>query len=209
MSNDLSVDCEGLGTAYDSPLISIGARFFDKTTGKLFQSFYVEIALNSLGNQWQRNFRVDPDTVRWWIMQSDRAKKVFEKPDSEKKTVATALLELNHWIIKESRSGPIAVWCNGPSQDATWIEHAYTVGGHGLALPWKYDRPRDMRTITDLATELVGWNWKTVKAVGTSHNAVDDADYQANCISSAFAAMRAGLKTTPKAIPYTDDEDDL
>lgn len=194
MSNDLSADCETLATAYDAPIISIGARFFDKSTGKLYSKFYAEIALSSLFNQYHRNFRISPDTVRWWIMQSDRAKKVFEKEDKDKKTLATVLLEFNQWIIKESRPGPLKVWCNGPSQDATWIEHAYTVGGVGLALPWKYDRPRDMRTITDLAEELVGWDWKTVKAVGTSHNAVDDADYQANCISSAFAAMRNAIK---------------
>lgn len=193
MSNDLSVDCETLGKDYDAPVIAIGARFFDKGTGKLFSKFYVELALNSLFSQWQRNFRVDPDTIRWWINQSERAKKVFEKEDKDKKTVATALLEFNQWIIKESRPGTLKVWCNGPSQDATWIEHAYTVGGHGLALPWAFNRPRDMRTITDLAQELVGWDWKTVKAVGTAHNAVDDADYQANCISSAFTAMRNAI----------------
>ena len=204
MSNDLSVDCEGLGTEFDSPIIAIGARFFDKTTAKLANKFYMEIAINSLGNHWQRNFRIDPDTIRWWIMQSDRAKKVFAKEDHEKKSLATVLLEFNHWINQCSNinKGPLKVWCRGPSQDATWIEHAYTVGGHGLAKAWAHDRPRDVRTITDLATELVGWDEKTVKSVGTAHNALDDADYQANCISSAFAAMRAGTNS----VKGNDDE---
>lgn len=190
MSNDLSIDCETGGTDFDAPIFSIGARFFDKTTGKFGDKFYIEIALSSMFSPYQRSFRVSGDTLQWWMRQSDGARKLFAKDDKDKKTLASALLDLNHWIIKESGTGPLKVWANGPSQDVTWIDHAYTVGGVGLAKPWGYNAPRDMRTITDLAGELVGWEWSSVKPVGTAHNALHDADYQANVISSAFAALR-------------------
>ena len=199
MSNDLSIDCETGGTDFDAPVFSIGARFFDKTTGKLGSKFYVEIALSSLFSPYQRNFRISGPTLQWWLKQSAGARKLFEKDDAEKKTLATALLEFNHWIIEKSGHGPLKVWAMGPSQDVTWIEHAYIAGSHGLSLPWVYNAARDVRTITDLAMELTDWKWSSVKDVGTAHNALHDADYQANLVSSAYAALR-GLINNPESV---------
>lgn len=199
MSNDISIGCETLGKAYDAPVIAIGARAFDRTTGKFNAKFYIEIALDSA----IKSGRVDGSTIAWWITQSPRAKKIFETPDEKKASLATALVELSHWSRGQGKdsnqqSGVLYAWGNGSTQDITWLEHAYTVGGHGLTVPWAYDNSRDLRTIVDIATAIAGFDKASVKSVGDAHNAIDDATYQANVISAAYSALMKG-RTTLKA----------
>jgi exodeoxyribonuclease VIII len=205
MSNDISIDCETLGKMFDAPVIAIGARAFDRMTGKLGAKFYIEIELASA----IKTGRVDGSTIGWWIMQSPRAKVIFD-PDreSKKSSMATALVEFSHWCIGQGKdtnqqSGVLHAWSNGAAQDITWLEHAYTVGGHGLTIPWQYNMSRDLRTIEKAATDIAGFDRATVKPVGVEHNAVDDATYQANIIIAAYKALR-GSKTTP--VPTDDDE---
>lgn len=183
---DLSIDCETLGVAYDAPLVAIGARVFDMKTGKLGKSFYAEVAIASA----TKVGRVDPDTLGWWISQSPRAKKIFSTPDTKKPNVATALMNFNDFIRDEIGLMKARVWANGPAQDVIWLERHYTEGGYGMTIPWAFRLVRDMRTIVDLATELATFNKGAIEEVGTEHNAVDDATYQANVISAAYAALR-------------------
>jgi hypothetical protein len=190
MSNDISIDCETLSKYFDAPVIAIGARAFDRTTGKIGAKFYMEVELSSA----IKSGRVDGSTIAWWITQSDRAKKIFETPDSKKSSLATVLVEFAHWARGQGKdsnqqSGTLYAWGNGSTQDITWLEHAYTVGGHGLTVPWDYNNSRDLRTIEDVATAIAGFDRSTVKEVGVAHNAVDDATYQANVISAAYAAL--------------------
>lgn len=211
MSNDISIDNETLGKAYDAPVIAIGARAFDRTTGKLGAKFYIEIALDSA----IKSGRVDGSTVAWWINQSPRAKKIFETPDEKKVSLATALVEFAHWARGQGKdsnqaSGVLYAWGNGSTQDITWLEHAYTVGGHGLTIPWTFNCSRDMRTIVDIATAIAGFDKSEVKAVGVAHNAIDDATYQANVISAAYASLmklRGDVKTGKKATPTVEDDE--
>lgn len=191
--NDISLDTESLSVHYDAPLISIGAVAFDRTTGKLGPTFYVEIALDSA----LKSGRVLSSTLAWWINQSPRAKEIFATPDDKKPSLATALLSFGDWCRSVGKGVP-RVWAKGPAQDITWIEHAMTVGGHGLAVPWHHSNVRDVRTIVELAEETTDFNAHTVADVGTAHNALDDAMYQANMISAAYAAL-SGKKAKPAA----------
>lgn len=215
MSNDISVDCETLAIAFDAPVIAIGARAFDRTTGKLGAKFYIEIELASA----IKSGRVNGGTIAWWITKSPRAKTLFdEEREKTKSSLATALVEFSHWCIGQGKdtnqqSGQLFAWGNGASQDITWLEHAYTVGGHGLAIPWIFRNARDLRTIVDAATDISGFNDNSVNFVGTEHNAVDDATHQAKLISAAYKALMeynpkqrqaAALKTITK-----DDDDEL
>lgn len=204
--NDISVDCETLGTAYDAPVIAIGARAFDRSTGKLYNTFYKEVMLSSA----IKSGRVDGGTVSWWITQSPRAKAIFgdAKYEAAKLSLASVLVEFSQWCRGEGkgsndRSGPLFVWANGPSQDITWLEHAYTVGGHGLTIPWRHDHARCLRTVVEPATLFAGFDKSKVKNVGVAHNAVDDATYQANVISAAWKAL-AGKAVKP---PVEDDDE--
>jgi len=183
--NDISFDCESLGTDTDAPIIAIGAVAFDRTTGKLGQTFYKEIGIDSA----IKAGRVRADTLRWWINQSPQARMLLSKPDSEKPSLATVLLEFTTWARGVGKGVP-RVWAKGPAEDVAWLRTALRNGSYGLSEPWNYNNVRDVRTILELAEELAGFDQRSVGDVGVAHNALDDAIYQANCVSAAYAALR-------------------
>jgi len=196
-TNDISVDCETLGTDYDAPILSIGAVAFDRTTGKLGAKFYQAIDLDST----IKSGRVSGSTLAWWMTQSTSAKAIFTAKETQ--SLATVLLAFSDWCRTVGKGIP-RVWAKGPSADVTWIEHAMLTGGHGLAVPWHYTNVRCVRTIIELAEELTAFDQRTVKNVGIAHNALDDAVYQAKCVSAAYAALRS-IKTIKVTRP--DDEE--
>lgn len=198
--NDISVDCESLSTYHDAPIISIGAVHFNHTTGKLGATFYEEIDIQSA----MRNGRPSADTIRWWIRQPFDAKKIFAKADHEKFSLATVLHNFSTWCRTLGQGVPV-MWANGPAEDIAWLNHGFELGGHGLAVPWHHSNVRDLRTIVSAAEEITGFERSAVKPVGTEHNALDDAVYQANLISTAYAALRA-KRPIMKAV---DEDDDL
>ena len=149
--NDISFDCESLGVDTDAPIISIGAVAFDRTTGKLGQTFYKEIGIDSA----IKAGRVRADTLRWWINQSPQARVLLSKPDSEKPSLATVLLEFTTWARGVGKGVP-RVWAKGPAEDVAWLRTALRNGSHGLAEPWGYNNVRDVRTIIEVDTPNAG-----------------------------------------------------
>lgn len=201
--NDFAIDCESLGTEFDAPLVAIGAVNFDRTTGKLGSTFYREIELSSS----LKSGRVGADTLRWWIKQSERAKVIFGR-NADQAALATVLLDFSSWMRGAGKGVP-RVWANGPSNDVTWIEHAMTVGGHGLTPPWHFTNVRDDRTIRELAEEIAGFDRSTIKDVGEHHNALDDAIYQANVICACYKALQVGRVAKKAVTPVVEDDDEL
>ena len=189
-SNDFSVDLETLGTRYNAAILSIGVAQFDINTGKVGMTFYREIDLDSA----IKAGRVTGSTLAWWARQGDVAKRVFGEKD--KTPLSIALDELATWMKKQS-SNP-RVWGNGASFDITILEHVYDNGAVGQKEPWRYTNVRDMRTIMDYLP-----TGAKPKREGTHHNALDDAVYQAQCIS---AAHRGIVGNGVPSVVTTDDD---
>lgn len=184
--DDISVDCETLSTLHDAPIISIGAVHFNRTTGKLGATFYEEVTIDSA----LRCGRPSADTLTWWITQGFKAKQIFTKPNTQKFGLATVLHNFSTWCRGVSVGCVPRMWAKGPAEDVAWIKHAMEMGGHGLTVPWAHHNVRDVRTIVELAEETTGFNSHSVADVGTAHNALDDATYQANVICAAYAALK-------------------
>lgn len=211
--NDISIDCETLGLSVDAAILSIGAVRFDRTTGKHLATYYVEID----GDSAIRGRAVSFSTVAWWIKQGGAAKQVFND-SNPKQNLPTALMDFAAWC-RGVGAGVPQVWFNGPCEDGAWLKDAYTRNCVGLQQAWGHMNVRDMRTIVDLAQEFAGFEWSQVPAVGTSHNALDDAIYQANVISHCYGLLRRANKvaspsTSSKAAllaskPATTDDEDL
>lgn len=181
-----SIDLETLDNKYSSAIVSIGAVQFDRDTGEIGIRHYAKIDLDSA----MKSGTVSGSTLAWW-MRHDKAREVFN--EKEKTPLACALAELST-IIRSKTIGAY-VWGNGSSFDITILEHAFINGAHGLAIPWGYQQIRDMRTIREAA----GLDLCDVPPVGTAHNAVDDAEFQALAISMAWRRIREGLgHTMPK-----------
>lgn len=191
---DFMFDCESLGTEYDAPLISIGAVFFDITTGKLGETFYVELFLeHSL-----KCGKVSAATIAWWMRQDPKAQAIFHSDPAKKVSLPTALDQFNTFYRKNSMAN---VWCKGPAQDAAWLEHSMRYGAVGTRLPWQHWKVRDVRTIVDLAEKIAGFASIVVPNAGVAHHALDDAVYQASVISAAYLALdgaRTGKSTAIK-----------
>lgn len=213
--NHFSIDLETLGTRCTAPILSIGVQQFDIDTGKLGATFYTEVDIDSA----IRNGRVQADTLSWWVTQNNNAQRVF-LPNADKRHLATALAGLGDWM--RGKSMVPVVWGNGATFDISILEYAYDHGAVGLREPWHFMNVRDLRTLVDAAEKIAGFDKRTIERVGTHHNALDDALYQAKVASAAWAALhmpkpvekavpkvKAATKPAPVQLHSPDDEDDL
>lgn len=181
--NDLMIDMETLGVSVTSPIISIGAVFFDPEIGVIGETYYRVVKLDSALAHGQ----IEPRTLSWWMGQSNEARAIFSTTDAV--SLDVVLQQLGEFIRNESNPKTVHVWGNGPSFDNAILAHAYQK--MGFDLPWSFRNDRDVRTITDLAKRI-----KKIDPIllterrGVHHNALDDALYQANYVSAAYQALR-------------------
>ena len=74
---NVMIDLETMGTGQNSLIVSIGATFFDPINETLGQNFYQNV-------DWQSGIdfglEMDVETVKWWLTQSEEARKaLFDK----------------------------------------------------------------------------------------------------------------------------------
>jgi len=160
------IDLETVGLTPDARIVSIGAVIFDPRYGRIDKknTFYIE-----LDHKAQTNRAMDKGTMEWWTKQSREAKKALKGTT----LLEDALEELAFWLPED-----VKVWGNGPTFDIVILEDAYHQCG--IEIPWKFWNIRDCRTIKDLYESARG-GWEK-KSGGTLHNALDDAQYQAQYV---------------------------
>lgn len=191
MTRHISLDCESLGLDNNATLLSIGACAFDPYTGEIQDSFYEVIDLNQhLGGT------IDASTVSWWMKQSQHARDAVFGDDVEKLRLDHALVKLSEWLgfteqLPHGEYPDVKIWTRG-SKDQAWLDSAYK--GVGLQQPYQYWQFSDQRTLCDLFPEYM-----PVRMGGTSHNAADDAHYQALCLVHAFQRLYSTGTLLPPA----------
>jgi len=159
----IMLDLETLGTRPGSIVLTIGAVKFDR--GGVRDKFYTAICeADSSAN----GLSSDPSTVEWWQKQSAEAREAaFAGTDS----LRDALEAFSEFCNKDAPLG-VAIWGNGSDFDNVLLEAAYRAVG--MEPPWRFTGNRCYRTVKNLFPDV----W--VDPVGTAHNALDDATYQAN-----------------------------
>lgn len=197
MSIDISIDLETLSNKFNSPILSIGAAKFDRLTGKVGPTFYVEIDPDDA----IRYGLVSASTLAWWIKQDAKARRVFE-PSNKKVQLKMGLQMLGDFV--RAQGAGAKPWGNGSSFDITILEHAYEVAGQGLEPQWKFWDIRDMRTIIDVAESMGFVKARLIE--GIAHNALDDAVHQAKEIARAFAHISDKKQPVPVVATVVDDE---
>lgn len=197
--NHISIDTETLGVSRNNPaILSIGAVPFDPSSGKTGKPFYVEVDIDDA----MKGTKVDASTICWWVNQSPSAKQLFN--NTRKLLLEEALKQLAALIDQHT-----TVWFKGPAEDGAWLKSAFNRFGRDT--PWRFYNTRDVRTIVEAAA----MNGTEVKSVGTAHNAVDDAMYQARVICYAIQKLDAALGGTkfmprlPVAAAVEDEDDEL
>jgi len=173
--NDLMLDLETLGRTPDSPIIAIGAVFFDKMTGETGAEFEVAVDFASACH----GRHIDPKTVAWWMQQGDSARASVLRGNS---SMQFALQSLSDFIFINAK-GECSPWGNGATFDISMIEHCYRQ--YGMSIPWPFWAVRDCRTVEYLSK----LDKKTFKREGVHHSALDDAKHQVKYISAMIRTM--------------------
>lgn len=160
--NNIMVDLETLGNGSNAVIIAIGAVQFDETG--LGRTFYTTVDAQSCVDI---GLRMDVSTVMWWMKQSNEARAAFDLPGER---INNALHYFSAYIA-ETAGDKAEVWGNGATFDNVILANAYEEAG--MKKPWKYWADRCYRTMKNMYPQI------TAEDVGTAHNALDDAMYQA------------------------------
>jgi len=167
MENQIMLDIETWGTDPGSVITSIGAVRFN--TEEVLDDFYEIVDPASCV---EVGLKIDPNTIKWWMGQSDKARGEFQK---EGKHIGQVLAEFAGWIHLEGYPPGIdvapIVWGNGAIFDNVLMTSAYQATG--IKRPWSYKGDYCYRTIKNLFPDI------KFERVGELHNALDDARSQA------------------------------
>lgn len=168
------IDIETLDTLPTAMILSIGAVAFDpELPANRDEHFYAQIDLHcapQLGT-------IDISTFRWWLQQSDEARKAIAKPGGT--SINCALLDLSEFI------GPTAeaeIWASPATFDIPILEHAYRQCG--LTVPWHYRNVRCWRTLRETLRIA------PIKSA-IEHHALSDAQAQVAEFRNGWPMLRA------------------
>lgn len=160
---DCMVDLETLGTESDAVVVSIGAVFFSKDKIDK-EGFYAVLDREA---QVKAGRKLNPRTLDWWLQQSEEAREVFKLP-------AKPVLEVLDEFTEYLGDGNIQLWGNGADFDNVILGSLYQ--SFGIKQPWSHGRNRCFRTLKNLTNVT-----SLPPRLGTHHNALHDAIYQAQC----------------------------
>lgn len=190
--NHIMLDLETLGTRPNAPILTIGAVMFDPEDQVLGKEFYVAINVSDA----MRYGVADPETLKWWMVQSDQAREALV---AGKATLESALIDLREFC---GTSWPkTKMWSNGPSFDAVILEYAY----HrvlGTKAPWDFWNVRCCRTVAELA----GLRSPKIGGKGVHHNALDDSKHQAEWVMSMWHTLRQRMKPGTATKPAAEQK---
>lgn len=186
--HNVMLDLETMGKGPRAAIVTIGAVFFDPMTGELGAEFEAHIHLGDSA----RFGEIDPDTVLWWLQQSDEARAAL-KPSSKHQSLSEALAGLYSWMEAGDPDEyvPLHVWGNGASFDNVILRNACQATRSPSG--WSYWNDRDVRTIVSLGRDLLGFDpKKDMPFEGVQHRALDDAKHQARYVSAIYQALMVG-----------------
>ena len=159
------IDIEGLATGPETTILTIAAQGFDPFgKGYYDQQYYARITLES-----QPNRSIEQGTIDWWATQPEAQAEAFM--EEGRIDLDQALDSLGKLIWHSN-----FIWMNGPTYDATILEHAYK--SYGKPLPWQYYKVRDARTVYSL--------WPDCPRPPTSHHALEDCRRQIDMLQATL-----------------------
>jgi hypothetical protein len=172
--NNIMLDLETMGRGPNAAITAVGAVYFDPETGKLGETFYRTVDLES---SVKAGGVVDAATVLWWIRQSTAAQAMYATAGEH---ISTVLIQFAEFCERGDDASP-NVWGNGASFDNVILRSAYDRAG--IACPWEFWSDRCYRTMRAMLPQV------DAERSGTYHNALDDATTQARVL---MAAMKKG-----------------
>jgi hypothetical protein len=177
------LDLETLGTFPGCAVLAVGAVLFEVDPFKLddpyieLDRFYRTVDLKDSVN---RGFRIEPETLMWWLREDNRAALGDQFLDPQ--PLNEVLTDFARFFLSTERTCPEGnpfvtgevqtIWSCGASFDLPILGWCYRA--FGSPIPWTHKHERCHRTMR----ELFGVGLEPAQ-VGTTHNAADDAEFQA------------------------------
>lgn len=186
MANNLKhlmIDIETMGTTSNSVICSIAAVQFDLKTGMVGHSFFDTISIQSCLDV---GLKIDADTLKWWLGQSDKAREMLFVSN---KPLPVVLIDFNTFLaetygIKEGGNLPdidsLQIWGNGSRFDLGILGNAFR--SCGMPIPWLPWNERDVRTLVSLAPQIK----KQTEFEGVKHNPLHDCLHQIDYCSKTY-----------------------
>ena len=179
---DLMLDIETMGDGPEVAIMSIGACFFDITTGEIGATFHEQINLESAVDA---GLIMDVSTVLWWMQQSDEARSKFAD-NSKARCIQLVLLAFKSFI--EDSNEQCKVWGNGATFDNVIVKNAFKKCT-GFDAPWSFYNDMDVRTIVRLGREIGFDPKRDMPFEGIKHDALADAIHQAKYVSAIYQKL--------------------
>jgi hypothetical protein len=175
MFTDISIDLETLGTAPGSVILSIGAIAFNaddpshRSLPPCLHRFDRAINLNSAV---RAGLTIDPNTVIWWLTQSEAARRAMVSRQGDAAPIDAVLFAfqtfIEHYTVGAEH---VRIWGNGSDFDNVLLAVAYAKVN--MTPPWRFYNNRCLRTLRG-EHPLV----PRVQPV-LAHDALSDAEAQA------------------------------
>lgn len=170
------VDLETWGKRPGSIIVAIGAVKFGD--GQILAEFYERVDPESCE---RLGMRMDVDTIRFWMKQSDEARLEIIQPGAG---LPEVLARFTTWLGDPE----VEIWGNGATFDNVMLSEAYQHAG--LPVPWKYKNDRCYRTVSNLHPDR-----PFTRGIGIHHNALDDARTQAMHLMTLIPPAFSGPST--------------
>ena len=201
---DIMIDLETFGNGNDATIVSIGAVAFNSKAGRTANSLFDDLAegtegLLASGQAFEVKVRpgdsahpgeMTPETVEWWLGQSDEARQALLEGPRE--SLGSALDMFVSWAQTVDNLGTVRLWSRGPTFDETILRSAFRRYKMTDRFPTNFWNARCCRTIEDLARDA---GWSSIFENQLAHSAVNDAIHQARTVTMQVAHLSSRVRS--------------
>ena len=176
-------DLETLSTTHSAAVVQMGFVSWDSLTNNR-HTFKRNISFDDA----MRHGEVSGDTLAWWFKQSDEAREsITDKELLVSSEEAVGQLEEFLKGVMEKSPRHVHFWSHA-SFDAPILVNLFK--SHGKEFPIPFYKFRDLRTIDYLACKVAD----KIPREGTHHDALDDAQYQMDCLIDKLQKVKEKLE---------------
>jgi hypothetical protein len=173
------IDTETLGRTPGSVVRSVAAVEFDPKTGETGRQKVWKI---DLADSIRYGFKVEASTLKWWMMQSDEARRDFV--EGAETPLEDFLEDFMQFIAATDEGNDFTLWCLQLDFDVAMLRSMYSWYNLNVyrcdeeVLPWNFRKVRDVRPYMD-ALDSAGL---LPPKVADRHTPLADCLAQINCV---------------------------
>lgn len=150
------IDTETLGRTPGSVVRSVAAVEFDPKTGETGRQKVWKIDLT---DSIRYGFKIESSTLKWWMMQSDEARREFV--EGAETPLEDFLEDFMQFIAATDEGNDFTLWCLQLDFDVAMLRSMYSWYNLNVyrcdeeVLPWNFRKVRDVRPYMDALDSAV------------------------------------------------------